>query len=129
MNLSDVWVVKVVQSNLSQADRTLWHPAVFNVKSLQSAYVHKGQPAKGYDFLTKTWKYYTIFGVHNMFGAEGLAVNMPFFLAEQKSNDGHDTPLNLITQSQSCDYDFAAPSAIHFHFLIDLYDHLSSCLS
>lgn len=46
MDLSDAWTVAVVEGRDSQTVRHRHWPTIFNAKSLQSDYLHKGQAAK-----------------------------------------------------------------------------------
>ena len=79
MELSDPWVVTIVKSaNMSREDRATAWSSVFSVKgALRSGFVHKGQAAKLFDFESNNFKYALLDGVHNIFGAEGVAHGLP----------------------------------------------------
>ena len=44
-------------------------------EGVRATFMHKGQPAKGFDAITKSFKYVRIFGYIGMFGAEGAECN------------------------------------------------------
>ena len=46
MDLSDAWVVKIVSSEMSAAERARLYPAVFSTKNLRTNYINKGQAGK-----------------------------------------------------------------------------------
>ena len=78
LELSDAWVVTIVNSKLSREERGDAWPAVFTLRgALRAQYLHKGQPAKLYDPETKAIKYALLFGEHNMIGTEGMKEGLP----------------------------------------------------
>ena len=105
MDLSDRWVVAVIESQISHEDRARRWPAAFSQKGLRATYAHKGQSSKGYDGSAKIFKYTVIFGRENMIGEEGAAVNLPE-RTNAASNSGNQTELGLVAQIQSTDYDY-----------------------
>ena len=80
-NLSDAWVVKIVQSDLRKEDRYKRWPAVFSSRSLKTSYQNKGTPSKHQDS-AKKWRYDLLSGnfeMHfEMHGEEGRNAGMIF---------------------------------------------------
>ena len=78
LDLSDAWVVAIVNSKLTREERGAGWPTVFtNRGALRAHYVHKGQAAKLYDPETNGIKYALLFGEHNMIGTEGMREGLP----------------------------------------------------
>ena len=74
-DLSDAWVVKVIETEMNGVDRNEKYPTVFSSKGLRANYVNKGQAAKGFD-VKGVVKYKLVFGQYHMFGAEGSDLDM-----------------------------------------------------
>ena len=61
-DLSDAWVVAIVQSDLTGKERNNWYPRVFASKYLASTFQNKGRPAKIFDDDTTNRHYRIAFG-------------------------------------------------------------------
>ena len=86
---------------LSQAERHRRYSIKFSTKEIRSA-------SKGYDATDKLWKYHSIFGAYNMYGAEGAAQLIRSVLSNPSFNGGHGLILGLIYQNQAPDYHWNA---------------------
>ena len=62
---------------VSGEERNRRWPAVFTTKGIRVTYTHKGQASKGWDNKSKTFKYHQLFGMHNMYGSEGVEFEYP----------------------------------------------------
>ena len=93
LNLSDAWVVKIVQSDLRKEDRYKRWPAVFSSRLLKTSYQNKGTASKHQDS-TKQWRYDLLFGNFEMHGEEGRNAGMIFDYGKKTTTkaeirDGH----------------------------------------
>lgn len=105
LDLSDAWVVAVVDSKLSREERGTAWPTVFtNRGALRAQYMHKGQAAKLFDLETKGIKYALLFGKHNMIGAEGMKEGLPTRRPTVLA-DAEPVTHGLLAQVQDLTYD------------------------
>ena len=81
MDLSDAWVVKIVASEMSAAERSRPYPAVFSTKNLRNNYVNKGQAGKTASGQGGLLRYQVVFGIYQMHGDEGATRGFPLILA------------------------------------------------
>ena len=105
LDLSDAWVVAIVDSKLTREERGASWPTVFtNRGALRAHYVHKGQAAKLYDAEAKGIKYALLFGEHNMIDTEGMKEGLPTRRPSILSEADQVTH-GLIAQMQDMKYD------------------------
>ena len=113
MDLSDAWVVKIVSSEMSTAERARLYPAIFSTKNLRTIYVNKGQAGKTPSGQDSPLRYQVIFGIYQTHGDEGAARGFPLVLANAitRAHGNHDVGAGLLCEKQTMDYDFTTAAA------------------
>lgn len=77
IDMSDAWVVKVIESDFTGKIRGAHYPAVFDAKGgLRHTYTHKGRAAKCWSTARKCYVYQVAFNKFEFFGAEGTAAGL-----------------------------------------------------
>ena len=105
IDLSDTWVVAIVNFKLSQEDRGVLWSCVFSVKGLLRAeFVHKRQASKMFDTKAKVFRYALLFGKHNMFSSKGYDAGLPPQRANPIENPAA-VAMGLVAQLQTVQYD------------------------
>ena len=107
MDLADAWVIQVIISNLTGAERHKRWPKVFASKYLAKSYKMKGRPAK--TLVGSTWHYQIGFGTWQFHGDEGEEQGFEYHIepsGSRKVHQGHDVHIGRVCHVQNDRYDY-----------------------